>query len=136
LPCADLDGDGIGAGATCLAIDCDDQNDQVWRAPGEALELRFDDHETLRWNVPTQAGGQTSALSYDTLRSGDRADFVSAATCVESGDGSDTTAAEPESPVTGGVFYYLVRAVNACPTGQGPLGTGSSAAERAGANCL
>jgi len=32
-------------------------------------------------------------------------------------------------------FFYLVRAVNSCPAGRGPLGTGSDGSPRAGVAC-
>ena len=46
-------------------------------------------------------------------------------------DDSDDPVGVPEN-----AFYYLVRARNACPSGQGPLGSGSDGWEREGRSCL
>ncbi len=101
--------------------------------PGEVLDLGFADRTTLTWAPPLQLGG--SPALYDTLRSEDPADFVTVATCVESDDGSDTTAVVDESPLPGEVFHYLVRAENGCPIGEGPLGTNSDDEPREGRFC-
>jgi hypothetical protein len=66
------------------------------------------------------------ALRYDVLRSATPADFLDATACVES-DGTDTTAFDGDVPATGEAFYYVVRAVNACPPGEGPIGDGDLA---------
>ena len=86
----------------------------------------------LAWAPPEDIGA-TSCV-YDTLRSLDPSDFT-ASTCVESDDGSDTVATDATEPAAGAAFYYLVRAQNACPSGDGPLGHDSSGGERAGRSC-
>jgi len=63
------------------------------------------------------------------------ADFVAAATCVESNDGSNTTAVDAAVPANGTGFFYLVRPENACPSGQGVLGTNSSGTPISGRAC-
>ena len=101
--------------------------------PGEVLDLGFADRTTLTWLPPLQLGG--SPPRYDTLRSEDPNDFVNLATCVESDDGSDTTAAVDDAPLPGDVFCYLVRAENGCPITEGPLGTNSDDEPREGRFC-
>jgi len=46
-----------------------------------------------------------------------------------------TTASDMSDPGTGGVFFYLVRATNACPSGDGPLGARSNGTLRDGRSC-
>ena len=116
--------------------DCDDGNDQIWATPGEALDLVFSaDKQTLIWSATVNPG--STSVVYDTLRSGDPADFTtdSGAECLESDDGADTQATDFGIPVTGSVRHYLVRAQNDCPAGLGTLGTDHLGAERAGRAC-
>jgi hypothetical protein len=113
--CPDGDGDGRGDGAGCLGSDCDPASAGLWSGPGPAQGLVFDDHQTLTWGVPIDPGGVPASLRYDTLRSNDRSDFLTA-TCVESDD-TDTVAVDTQSPSSGVTFYYLVRAENACGSG-------------------
>ncbi len=123
-----LDTDLDGRGDAC---DCAPANNQAWSIPGEARDLRFTAPQTLSWTAPSDLGGVT--VLYDTIRSGTSSDFVTGATCVESNDGTNTTASDPTQPVVGGPFYYLVRAENAC--GAGPLGKRSTEVERTARNC-
>jgi len=55
--------------------------------------------------------------------------------CIESDDGVDLTALDAANPVVGSSFYYLVRAENACPHGEGTLGVDSSGQPRSGRHC-
>ncbi len=117
--------------------DCDDANDQVWSAPGESQNLLLThDKETgettLMWDPPADLGA-TFGL-YDTIRSDSPSNFETDAVCVET-DGSDTTSIDTDSPDVGSSFYYLTRAENTCPLGQGSLGTDSNGMERNGLNC-
>jgi hypothetical protein len=61
---------------------------------------------------------------YDLLRSSDPADFVHAADCLESDDGTDTEAVDGDVPSPGTVWFYLVRGEYLCPDGAGSLGAG------------
>jgi hypothetical protein len=125
-----IDGDLDGYCRT----DCDDTNGQVWAAPSEVRDLLFqEDSQTLAWSAPAEPGGITAA--YDTLRSQAAGDFGAGAMCVESGDSSDRSSVDAAVPADGGVFFYLVRAENACPAGQGSLGTRSDGTPRAGRTC-
>jgi photosystem II stability/assembly factor-like uncharacterized protein len=117
----DADGDGVSS-----IDDCDDANDQVWRAPGEATGLHFAGATTLTWDAPADAGGTQASLHFDTLRSASPADFA-AAVCLDPND------SDAESPPSGAVFFYLVRPVNACA--EGSLGNGSSGSPRTGVAC-
>ena len=124
----DADGDGVSA-----CEDCDDANAGVHATPAEvaSFDLWGADLLHMGWSGP--AGG---GLRYDTLRTINPADFVSGAVCVAS-DVSDTTASDSEVPPPGGVFYYLVRAENACPAalGIGPLGFRSNGQPIQGRTC-
>jgi hypothetical protein len=138
--CMDSDVDSRGdAGAAPLGAcdqDCDDANGQVWAVPGEATDFVFSaDGETLGWVCPSEPGGAAAAVRYDTLCSADPSDFVTDARCVESDDGADTAATDPFVPVVGTAFYYVIRAENDCPGGQGSLGLSSEGQQRAGRDC-
>ena len=113
--------------------DCNDANASVWAVPGESGEvLSLPGHETIAWTGPGQPGGTLSSVVYDTLRSATPNGFDTA-TCIESDDGADTLASDPQAPGPGLVFYYLVRAGNAC--GSGTLGSGAGGIERSGRAC-
>jgi photosystem II stability/assembly factor-like uncharacterized protein len=117
----DQDGDGFPS-----VDDCDDANDQVWRAPGEAQNLGFADATTLSWGAPADLGGTPASLRFDTLRSTSASSFASAA-CLDPSD------ADTEVPPSGAAFFYLVRPVNACAAGS--LGSSSSGSPRTGVAC-
>jgi hypothetical protein len=129
----DTDGDGIceqGLGGR----DCDDTLASVWALPGEVTGLDFSaDGQTLSWNAPEEPGGSPGSIAFDTLRSEDPASFT-AAVCIESDDGSDRSAIDPQLPPPGAVWGYLVRADNACP-GEGSLGRTGGGEIRAGSSC-
>jgi len=116
--CAAADQDGDHYAASC---DCDNANASVHATPGEVtgLMVSADASGTLvRWSPPADPGG--IAVRYDTLRSSAANDFVGPAQCLETSS-SDTTTLDI-SPATTGIFYYLTRAVNDCPSGQGVIG--------------
>jgi hypothetical protein len=113
--------------------DCDDTNGSIWEAPGEVANLRFDAAVFLSWSPPG-TGGQPAAVRYDLLRSPDPRDFVAAATCVVWQSGP-VGAVDLDAPSPGAVFFYQVRASNACPDGHGSLGAGSDGVPRAGRSC-
>ncbi|MBP7147718.1 MAG: S8 family serine peptidase [Acidobacteria bacterium] len=135
--CSDIDGDGVASeGGLCGPTDCNDALPRVWAPVGEVpatLGLTLD-KQTLSWTAPA-AGGSAGSTVYDTLRSTSPGDFVGPAVCVETNDGADTQATDTATPSAGQAFFYLVRAENACPNGQGTLGFTSSGAERAGRVC-
>jgi hypothetical protein len=140
----DADGDGRGdpdawvrscnqpGGYVPDGSDCDDGSADVWAPPGEARDLLFVDDLTLAWTAPADPGA--ISIVYDVLRSGDPADFVTGAVCIAS-DTMTETAADISSPLRGEAFFYLVRAENDCPGGQGSLGTDSSGTPRPGRSC-
>jgi len=108
----DDDGDGV---ASC---DCDDANSSVWALPGGVHDLDVGNSSTkmaLTWSPPTDPGG--SPVRYDLVRSELAADFMFGAVCVGS-DLTTTSAVDPEEPLPGELFHYLVRAENACPMGE------------------
>jgi hypothetical protein len=133
LACSGFDGDHDGYCTGEPTFDCDDANSDVWSTPGEVPALDFVAAVTLTWSEPVDPGG-TSCV-YDVLRSAQADDFVAGGICVESDDGSDTTADDPQEPGAGLVFFYLSRAANDCPQGDGPLGQDSAGAERSGRDC-
>ena len=80
--------------------------------------------------LPEDLGG--ASVGYDTLRSGQPDDFLGAASCLEASD--DDFAANDADPIgSGSVFYYLVRATNACSPGS--LGINSNGLPRSGLVC-
>ena len=128
----DVDGDLHG-----MVCDCDDANGAVWATPLESLALNVTHAgviSTLTWTAPVDLGG--ASVVYDTIASGNPADFVTLATCVES-DGVDMTSSDATSPASRRVFDYLIRAENACPgaLGQGSLGTTSAGVPRTAKPC-
>ncbi len=126
----DIDGDTY----TVCDGDCDDSVGDSWATPGEAVNLLIDaTTDTITWDLPVYPGG--NALVYDVIRSGDPADFVTNADCIESGDGSDTQAVDSDPLPPGEGFYYLVRAVNGCPDGEGPLGNATGGIPRIATSC-
>ncbi len=124
----DADGDGVS-----VCEDCDDTNAGVQATPAEVggFAVRGADTAVLGWS---DAG---AGVRYDVLRSTQAADFVSGAVCVESDDASDRSAQDAAVPPPGGVFFYLVRAENACPNalGAGPLGFRSDGQPIQGRSC-
>lgn len=127
-PCSGPDQDQDGFAAAC---DCDDLNPTVRRTPGEALSLVLG-MTGLSWSPPLDEGGDV--VRYDVLRSGSADDFMGGALCVAT-DESSTTVLDGSVPASGGVFFYLVRAENDCPAGEGTLGNASSGAPRSGRSC-
>ncbi len=123
----DTDGDGVGDACDVCPVDPD-----TWGRAGEARNLRFTGKSTLSWDAPADLGGLW--VRYDTLRSGNRADFVTNGQCIETG-GSDLQANDAALPSAGQAFYYVVRATNACAAGRGSLGQRSTGAERTGRIC-
>lgn len=116
-------------------VDCAVLDNQDWATPGEVSALSFADGVTLNWNTPATPGGVT--LRYDTIRSANASDFLSAAVCVESDDGVDTSSTDGATPLAGQVHYYQVRAKNNCPgsAGEGSLGQSSDGTPRLGRSC-
>ena len=55
---------------------------------------------SLDWTAPG-TGGTTAGMFYDTVRSGDPADFLAVALCLESDDGPGTSAVYPATPLAG-----------------------------------
>lgn len=125
----DLDGYAV--------CDCDDNNPQAWRAPGEAIDLRLTrtagDVAQLSWSPPASPG--CSAPAFDALRSSSAADFVSSATCLLLDPPTTPAVSDAADPAPGAVYFYLVRARNACPNGLGPFGQGTSGTPRVGRTC-
>ena len=131
---ADVDGDTF---STC-AGDCNDANGSIWATPGEVRSLmlsynKLSSTASLGWTAPLLPGA-TSVL-YDTLRSSTPANFTTSATCVPPNDTGNTTTTDATALAPGGVFFYLVRAEDACPSGQGTLGTNKAGTPRPGRTC-
>ena len=138
--CIDLDSDGYGAVGDpyCQnpAPDCDDSSSGVWASPGEVLNLQFMTSTSLVWDPPASPGAPVSTLVYDLLRSTTPGNYMSLGTaCLESDDGPGTSATDGAVPAVGQAYFYLVRAQNACPLGQGSLGTDSGGNPRVGRAC-
>jgi hypothetical protein len=126
---ADADHDGV----MVCAGDCDDTNGSVWDTPGEVPTLTVTQPGTLSWGDPQPPGG-SSPFAFDVLRATDPGDFVGTAVCLETAAPAES-ASDPALPPVDTVFFYLVRAVNACPSGAGPLGSDSDGVPIAGRTC-
>ncbi len=141
---ADKDGDGHGDPGTSVKScgppagyvengnDCDDAEAGLWGAPTDVRDLLFLDDLTLGWAAPLDPGA--TSIFYDALRSADASDFVSAAVCIAT-DAPGMTATDPPMPDVGRSFFYLIRAENRCPGGQGPLGANSNGNLISGRSC-
>jgi len=132
----EVDGDG-DTFSTC-AGDCNDANATIWATPGEARSLvlthnKLSGTSSLNWTAPLVPGG--SSIVYDTLRSPVPSNFTASATCVETNDGSNTSAGDATALAPGSAFFYLIRAEDACPSGLGVLHLNSSGAPIAGRTC-
>ncbi len=105
----DCDGDGLSP-----LFDCDDADGDSQGEPGPVLTLVFDSETAMSWSPPADPGANPAALSYDVVRSTDVQDFATAPTCVETGDGTDTTAVASGTPGPDELEAYLVRVRNPC----------------------
>ena len=129
---ADADGDGIAA------CDCNDASGLIWGTPGEAQNLRAAIDRathvmTLSWDPPQSPGSVGD--DYEVLRSDLSSDFTGPSAICVMGSTSNTFAEDPTDPAGDALFSYLVRATNACPMGEGPLGNASSGLPRPGRSC-
>ena len=141
---ADLDGWGALPDPQCAngqVPDCNDADSMSWSPPSEAESLMLSHNPmtgitSLTWIAPSDAGGSTSP-AHDVLRSSIAPDFGTGSACVESNDGVNTTAIDPQEPELSSVFYYLIRAKNGClyPYSLGSLGNGSDGTPRTGRDC-
>ena len=130
--------DGDGDTFTACTGDCNDANGAIWATPGEARFVLMSHDKpnnvtNVSWSAPT-APGATSLL-YDTVRSNTASNFVTGATCVETNNGPNTVSTDTSNPALGAYFAYLIRAENACPSGQGSLGTASNGTPRTARTC-
>jgi hypothetical protein len=112
--------DGDGDSVAC-DVDCNDLDPGAWATPSEVRSVIFNVvTEEISWVEPLTPGSLDGIL-YDVIRSSSAGDFVSAAVCVESDDGTDRVAFDatpPPAPLE--IYYYLVRPQNTC--GEGDLG--------------
>ncbi|MCP3981010.1 MAG: hypothetical protein GY716_17070 [bacterium] len=118
-----------------LCEDCDDLDGTIWDTPGEALDLflaEFSGFTLLTWFQPIEPGG--TSWSYRGLRTASAADFMQA-DCLPDDDPDNLKITELESPPSGVVWHYLVRAVNNCDSGEGSLGGGDGGSPRSGVSC-
>jgi len=130
---ADGDTDGI---STC-AGDCNDANGAIWATPGEVRSLvlahnKLSGTSTVNWTAPLLPGA--TSILYDTLRSPLASNFTTS-TCVETNDGANTSATDATALAPGEAFFYLTRAENACPSGQGVLHRNSAGSTIAARTC-
>ncbi|MBD3868599.1 MAG: FG-GAP repeat protein [Acidobacteria bacterium] len=124
----DMDGDGFDE-----TLDCDESNPGLWGVPGETVNLQFDDTKVwITYDPPPFPGSLPSAVTYDTLRSGEAGNFESAAICINQ-NVTSPVAADPTDPPAGIVVFYLSRARNGC--GPGSLGNSSDGVPRTGRSC-
>jgi len=132
--CVDADADGDGF----AACDCNDASGLIWGTPGEAQNLRAAIDRathvtTLSWDPPQSPGSVGD--DYEVLRSDLSSDFTGPSAICVVGSTPNTFFDDPADPAGDALFSYLVRATNACPMGQGPLGNASSGIPRLGLSC-
>lgn len=130
--------DGDGDGFTLCTGDCNDGNAAIWATPSEVRSLLMSHNKgtgvsTVSWTAPLAPGA--TSIVYDTLRSPTPSNFTSSATCVETNDGANTTAADAMTPSPGSALFFLTRAENACPSGQGILGRNGAGTPVPGRTC-
>ncbi len=115
------------------ACDCDDAIETVWATPGEVPTMTVDTGASgteLSFAPPPAPGG--NVVEYELIRSPVASDFVTATACPGAPDPTEPLRIDPDVPSPDSLFYYLVRARNACPDGEGPLGVSSSGDPRVG----
>jgi hypothetical protein len=115
-------------------LDCDDSEGSSWATPSETLNLLLGQEPggtVLTWDEPEVLGG---GAEYEVLRSVNPRNFTLATSCLADSDPEDTTLVDPDPPPIV-MFAYLVRAANACPVGEGTLGTDTDGVVRAGLTC-
>jgi hypothetical protein len=132
----DDDGDSL---SECQG-DCADTVGSAWATPGEVADLMLvhtggaGGTTDLSWTLPAP-GGAAAGTRYDVLRTSTASDFVTSAGCLAADAGPAMSAADTTDPPLGGVFFYLVRAENGCPSGIGSLGVNSQGVPRSGRPC-
>jgi subtilisin family serine protease len=121
--------EGIAAGPTDSDFDthpndedCADLDPLTWRIPDPAhtLSIAYDPNTgvaSLDWLFPVDPGCNPSILVFDVIRSGDPSDFTTGTVCVESNDGTDTTATDSTALPAGSAFFYFARSENGCGYG-------------------
>jgi hypothetical protein len=107
---SDADLDGTVDSCDCAPLDPDDL------APGELTSLTLTHSGGVSGVTILEWASAGPAALYDSLRSESAASFASAV-CLESMDGSDTSATDSVTPPAGEVAFFLVRARNTCGTG-------------------
>jgi hypothetical protein len=124
----DDDDDSVEDAADCLPFDA-----TVWSVPSDPSGLLLSKAlaGTLTWTAPTEEG--CLMLVYDVLRSRNAYDFENLEVLCTESDDTDLAASDITNPgVPGEVYFYLVRAENACGT---EMGTRSDGEERIGRSC-
>jgi len=124
---ADTDGDGSPD-----ATDCAPSNAGAFAVPGAVPDLRALDAQTFAWTSAEAGAG--AATVHDVVRGDALALPVGGASEVCLAPGTPAaTAVDPDEPLVGEAFYYLVRGRNAC--GEGSWGTDGAGTPRETAVC-
>jgi hypothetical protein len=129
------DGDSDLRGDDC---DCRFEDGTAWVPPGPTLDLRLEqvgNDTILTWTGPDPgAHGSTLGVAYDVIRTVNPFNFVSQGVCVES-DSPDEQSADSTDPASYAPLFYLSRATNNCPIGNGPVGERSDGTPRNARSC-
>jgi len=91
------------------------------------------DGARISWIPPAHPGAVF--FTYEAIRSTDPGDFVAPAACLGFADPTQPECTDASDPAPGTAFYYIVRAKNGCPRGEGDMGVGSDGRPRAGRSC-
>jgi hypothetical protein len=106
------------------------QNFQL--APQQPIVNAATDPLILSWSPPADLGDGCTSVQYDVLRTGNPADWMSAALCVATNISVTTATDFDTTPMgLGEVRFYLVRAFNACGTNMGEDSDGNPRTGRA-----
>ncbi len=130
--CAGPDGDADGY----LVCDCDDTESTVWLSPDEVDQLRLSREGAvtrMQWDAPSEPGA--TVWSFELLRSTTPENFFTATECVADPNSADRTAEDSEDPQPAEILFYVVRARNGCPMGEGTVGRRSDGVPRPARSC-
>jgi hypothetical protein len=123
VPCQDLDGrprllDAEGDGLAVGDLGAYELPRQA-TVPGEVTGLQFTDQTTLEWDA------EAAAATYDVFRGEAPLAFCPDLILLQSGS-SATTLTDGDDPPLGGIFLYVIQALDALGDG-GTLGSGQCA---------
>jgi hypothetical protein len=122
---ADADGDRVRV----CGGDCDDGDASIWSAPVETQELRAEllapagDRLTWEDQAPRSGPGTLYDVFTGSLWGSSPPGDFSGGRCLSDGQPATAIDLTGLAPAPGQIFYFMVRAQNACPCGTATYGT-------------